>query len=64
MIVLSLQRVEQGDTRTLLAVREERIVRDVVRLIAERLPQLTEQEPPEWLRFIDTPQEEGDGDGE
>lgn len=62
MLTVSLQQIQGSDVRTLLAVREERIVRDVVRLIAERLPQLTEHEPPEWLRFLDV--EEGNEDAE
>ncbi len=52
--VVSVQRVTDEGTRTLLAVREEDIVREVVRLIASRLPQLVEQEPPQWFKLLET----------
>lgn len=64
MLTVSLQQIQGSDVRTLLAVREERIVRDVVRLIAERLPKLTEQEPPEWLRFVGAQEVDEDVDRE
>lgn len=58
MLSVSLQEITQENIRTLLAVREESIVRAVVRLIAERLPELVE-EPPEWFKLL---QQEGEDD--
>jgi hypothetical protein len=57
--VVSIQHVSNEGTRTLLALRQEDIVREVVQLIASRLPELVEQEPPEWLRLLE---QEGEDD--
>lgn len=57
--VVSIQRVSNEGTHTLLALRQEDIVREVVRLIAERLPELVETEPPEWFKLVE---QEGEDD--
>lgn len=44
VLAVSIQEVTSNDVRTLFATREESIVRDVLWLIARRLPELVEQE--------------------
>lgn len=53
MITVSVQEIRGSAVRTLLAVREERTVEAILHLIAERLHQLTEQEPPEWFKLVE-----------